>query len=486
MIRYRYILALCLLVLAGSAVAKDPDPTALVAKVGDRSYNYREFNDGFKAYLQYQNSDKPFTHQDSIRLNNQYWEELVGMYIYDQAIKSGKIKVTQDELERHILVNIPSGVQEIKDFQTNGKFDRKKYEQALRDHPDFKKDVLDYSRDMYAYNKLIKTIKSEVTADPDSVARDWNKAHNTADATIIHFDYTKLTKVTISDDEALQYYEAHKEEYKKSSGRGYLFARFPGSLSKADDKEARAKENKAKSTELYNRALEIGLEKAAGELNIPLEQSGLFAESDDIIPQIGRANDLKTFAFANPLKSIPPIYYALTGDIFVCEVDRETGAFYPEFSYKKDEIMIVATRRKRMYTMDMYVQDFMKKHTPDTYLEAALRDSLSIVEATNITIDSEIKPLGKIPQLNEHILATEPGKFAPLTEKDRHWYLATTTARHTPDPAIWEQEKERLIREATEKVQQDHLNKWYLEQRGKTEITDKRHEYYDILQMIKL
>lgn len=486
MIRMRYIITLCLLILGGIVFAQTHDPTALVAKVGERSYNYKQYNEGFKAYLQYQNSDKPFTHQDSIRLNNQYWEELVGMYIYDQAIKAGKIQISKTELERHILVNVPAGVQDIKDFQTNGQFDRRKYEQALRDHPDFKKDVLEYTRDMYAYDKLIKTIKSEVTADPDSVARDWSKANNTADAAIIHFDYTRLTDVGISDDEALLYFEAHKEEYKKSNGRGYLFARFPGAIFKGEDKEARAKENKARSTELYNRALEIGLEKAAGEFSIPLEQSGLFAESDEIIPNIGRANDLKTFAFANPLKSIPPIFYALTGDVFVCEVDRETGEFYPEFSYKKDEIVIVATRRKRMYTMDVYVQEFIKNNTPETYLEAALRDSLSIVEAKDITIDSEIKPLGRIPQLNEHILATEPGLFAPLVEKDRHWYLATTTARHTPDPAVWEQEKERLMQEATEKVQQDHLNKWYLEQREKTEITDKRHEFYDILQLIKL
>ncbi len=481
----RYIMTLCLLIFGGLISAQNHDPQALVAKVGDRSYNYKQYDDGFKAYLQYHKADKPFTHQDSIRLNNQYWEELVGMYIYDQAIKAGKIKVTNTELEKHILVNIPAGVQDIKDFQTNGKFDRKKYEQALREHPDFKKDVLDYTRDMYAYNKLISTIKSEVSADPDSVARDWNKANNTASAAIIHFDYTKLTDITISDEEALMYYEANKEDYKKSSGRGYLFARFMGPF-KGDDKEARTKENKARSTELYNRALEIGLEKAAAEMNIPLEQSGLFAESDEIIPNIGRANDLKTFAFANPPKSLPPIYYALTGDVFVCEVDRETGEFYQDFSYKKDEIVIVATRRKRMYTMDVYTQEFIKNHKPEDYLEAARKDSLSIVEAEGITIDSEIKPLGKIPKLNEHILATEVGKFAPLVEKDRHWYLATPTARQHPDPAMWEQDKERLMREATEKVQQDHLNKWYLEQREKTDITDKRHDFYDILQMIKL
>ena len=156
--KVQIVLAICLL-WTMSLISAKPDPNALVGKIGDREYNYKKFNDGFKSYLQYHGKGKVLTKQDSIKLNNQYWEELIGMYIYDQAIKAGKIKVTDAELEAEIKKNIPAEIKQIKDFQTNGKFDKAKYEQALKDHSDFKREVMNYSRDLYSYNKLIKTIK---------------------------------------------------------------------------------------------------------------------------------------------------------------------------------------------------------------------------------------------------------------------------------------------------------------------------------------
>jgi len=486
MSRFKLILTLGLFITAALLGAKTPDPNALVAKVGDRSYSYKQFNDGLKAYMKYHRTAQAYTSQDSIRLNNQYWEELVGMYIYDQAIKEGKIKVTNAELEAEITKNPPDGAKDIPDFKTNGKFDKKKYEQALKSNPTFKNEVIDYARSMYSYNKLIKTIKNEVSADPDSVAREWNKAHDTASATIIHFDYTKLTNITVSDDETQTYYNEHKEEYKKGPGRGYLFARFAGAISKSEDKGEIARDNKIKAAALYSRAQEIGLAKAAAEMNITLEQSGLFAESDDIIPLIGRAQELKAFAFANPVGKMPQVFYPLTGDVFVLEIDRSVDEFYPDYAQKKGEINITATRTKRMYAMDQYVQNFIKTNTPENYLEIATKDSLAIIEASNITIDSEIKPLGRIPALNKAILDNAVGSFTSVIEKDRHWFLAKTTNRSFPNPDEWASVKTKVLQEANDKIKQDHLNSWYLERRGKTAITDNRHEFYNILMQMKL
>ena len=486
MTRFKLILALGFIVAAALLSAKAPDPNAIVAKVGDRSYSYKKFNDGLKAYMKYHKTAQAYTSQDSIRLNNQYWEELVGMYIYDQAIKEGKVKVTNTELEAEVIRNPPEGARDIPDFKTNGKFDKKKFEAALKSNPTFKNEVLDYARSMYSYNKLINAIKNEVSADPDSVAREWNKAHDTASATIIHFDYTKLTNITVTDEETQLYYNEHKEEYKKGPGRGYLFARFAGALSKSEDKGEIARENKIKAAALYSRAQEIGLVKAAAEMNIPLEQSGLFAESDDIIPLIGRAQELKAFAFSNPVGKMPQVFYPLTGDVFVLEIDRAVDEFYPDYEQKKGEINITATRTKRMYAMNQYVQDFIKNNQPENYLEIAAKDSLAIVEANDLTIDSEIKPLGRIPALNKAILDNTVGNFTPVIEKDRHWYLAKTNTRSFPNPEEWTSVKTKVLQEADAKLKQEHLNKWYLERRGKTDITDNRHEYYNILTQIKL
>jgi len=486
MFKSSFLLAGLLLLSGMLLLAKNPDPQAIVVTVGDRSYDYKTFNDGFKAYLEYHAKGKNLTQQDSVRYNNQYWEELVGIYVYDQAIESGKIKISNAELEAEILNNIPEGIKQIPDFMTNGKFDKQKYQKGLKDHPEFKKEVMGYVKDMYAYNKLLKTIKSEVSANPDSVKAAWLKQNDTAEATIIAFDYTKLTKVTVSDEEALAYYTAHKEEYKRENGRSYLLARFQGALSKADNAETIAKDNKNKSTALYNRAKEIGLAAAAKELDVKVEESPLFNTGDELIPFIGRAPSLITYAYENPVGSIPDIFYAQTGDVLVLELCREAPEYYIDYEIKKQEVNIKATRTKRMFTMDQYVQNFMHNETPETYIKAAKNDSLNIVEAANVLIDNEIKPLGKVFALNSAILTTPVGNWTELIEKDKIWYLAKVNKRQTPDVAIWEKDKQKLIETANQELGQEHLNKWYLEQRAKTNIVDNRHEYYPIRQMLKL
>jgi hypothetical protein len=139
-----------------------------------------------------------------------------------------------------------------------------------------------------------------------------------------------------------------------------------------------------------------------------------------------------------------------------------------------------------MFTMDQYVQNFMHNETPDTYLKAAISDSLNIVEAANVLIDNELKPLGKVPALNSAILTTPVGNWTALIEKDKIWYLAKVNKRQIPDETIWEKDKQKLIEAANKELGQEHLNKWYLEQRAKTHIVDNRHEYYPIRQMLKL
>ena len=477
---------MALIVASLALFAAKPDPKALVAKVGTRSYDYKTFNDGFKAYLQYHTKGTALSQQDSVRYNNQYWEELVGIYVYDLAIKAGKIKVSDAELESEIKKNPPEGVRQIKDFQTNGKFDQKKYEQGLKDHPDFKKEVIGYTRDLYSYNKLINAVKAEVSPNPDSVKANWLKQQDKAEASIIYFDYSKRTDINVSEDEAQAYYREHKEEFKRENGKGYLLARFTGALSKADDAESIAKENKNKSLSLWNRAKEIGLSAAAAEMQITLEESPLFNAKDELIPLIGRAPSLIAFAFENQIGAIPEIFYAPTGDIIVLELNREAPEYYIDYEIKKQEILIRANRAKRMYTMDQYMQDFLKNIKPEDYLEVARKDSLAIIEAPEVLIDNELKPFGKIAALNKAILDTPAGNWTNVIEQDKKWYLAKVNKRQTPDLTLWEKDKKKLIEAAKKEIQQEHLNKWYLEQRKKVEIIDNRHEYYPIRQMIKL
>jgi hypothetical protein len=466
--------------IAVMAAALKPDPKAIVAKVGERSYTYKSYNDGFKAYLSYHLGGKVLTAQDSTRINDQYWSELIGIYIYDQAIKAGKVKVTDAEIEKDVIANPPDGVKIIKDFHTNGAFDAKKFKQALKDRPDFKQSVIDFSRDLFTYQKLIRTIKNEAVIYPDSIKADWLKDNNKADATIVLFDYTRLPHINSPDAELEQYYQQHLTDYKRENGRSYLYVRFSLGEAEGKDSEAKYKDIKNKSSALHTRAKEIGLQAAAKEAKLSVAESGDFGIADKDIPHIGSSTGLVSFAFANAKGAIPGMFYASNGDTYVCEVYGDLPEYYLEFASQKPEIDKALSRSKRIAQMHGYATAFYQQQSPETFLETAARDSLIIIEAQGITADAPIKSIGKYPALNQAILNTPEGSFTPLIEKENRWLLPMVNKRYLPDLAVWERDKQSIIAEASATIQQEHLNTWYNQERSKLQIIDNRKDFYTL------
>lgn len=469
---------LCL-VMAVSAVK--PDPKAMVAKVGDRSFTYKTYNDGFKAYLSYHMGGKTLSAQDSIRLNDQYWSELVGIYIYDQAIKAGKVKVTDAEVERDITANPPDGVKIIKDFQTNGVFDAKKYKQALKDRPDFKQSAIDLSRSLFTYEKLVRTIKNEASINPDSIKAEWIKANDKADATIVVFDYTRLPHISSTQAELEQHYQQNLQDYRRENGRNYLYVRFNNPQQEGEDVETQLKQMKNKSSALLTHAKQIGLTEAAKEAGLKVEESGFFSSTAKDIPQIGASPNLIGFAFANAKGAIPEVFYAPGGDIFVCEVNNDVPEFYLDFESQKDAIGKQLSLQKRIAKMHEYAQSFRLQQTRATFLEAANKDSLMVIDALGVTYDALIKKIGKIPAFNQAILNTTEGNFTPLIEKENRWLLAMVQKRYAPDMAVWDKDKTSIIATATSQKQQQHLNKWYMAEYNKLVIIDNRKDFYPLV-----
>ncbi len=78
------------------------------------------------------------------------------------------------------------------------------------------------------------------------------------------------------------------------------------------------------------------------------------------------------------------------------------------------------------------------------------------------------------------------GSFTPLIENEKRWYLAYVTNRQLPDLTIWEKDKQNIIAAAEKKMQEDHLNQWYIEQRQKVKIIDNRKDFYELYIPLKL
>lgn len=580
----RFIFLLLLIVALSCLIAKNPDPKAVVGKIDNITYTYSEYDKILSNYYAYYQKKwgHPLSEEEKAKLNNQCWEELVGRYIYDKAIKAGKITITQAELLREAKKNPPEAVKQIPELKTNGKFDKKKYENALNNVPDFKKAVLEEVKALYQYQKLLNTIRNEVTVSEDSVYAEWLRENDLVDAQIICFDAKKLTSVIASEEECKEYYEANKEQYRKDNCRRYRYVKIPRAPSTADSLSVKeevmkmyqdllagadfAEMAKAKSQDpgsaekggdlgwfgrgqmipvfeetafktppgliaepilsnygwhiiqtldrrqtvngeevlarhilariepsettlqqmkitaitLYQKAQEKGLQKAAQEMGLVVEESGAFQEKDSFIKGIGRDANLVSFAFQNPIGSLANIYYSPNGDAYICEIADSIAVYYTPFEDEKIRIMNTVNRDKRHSFMNDYAHNFMQNYTPDQYLAQAERDSLIVIEITNHKKGDPISSLGKIPALDDALFKTPVESFTPLINDQSRWFLAKIIKHQVPDPTEWEKNKAALMKAAKEKAGQDHLNQWYLEERRKVNIIDNRRDFYDL------
>ncbi len=574
------MLALCFVALA----AQKPDPKATLGKIDDKTYTYAEYEKILSNYFKFHQDQKgkPLTDDEKIDLNNRCWEELVGRYIYDKAIKAGKIKLTNQELLREAKKNPPAAVKNIPDLKTKGRFDKKLYEKALDENKQFREAVIAEVKALYQYTKLLDTIRNEAKITEEEIRQDW--AHNveTVDAKIIFFDANRMTNVVASDDEARYFYQERMEEYRKDDCRRYNFVKFSGGPSAQDSLQVReqvwqlyhdllegadfaqmaqehsadpgsgatggdlgwfgrgrmvpvfeeaafatptgqiaepvlsnfgwhiietldrrgsgpdeevsarhilirieasqatAQNMKKQSLQLYDLAERKGLESAAKEMGMEVQESGVFQANDAFIPGIGRDSALTAFAFENDEGALAELYYSPSGDAFVCELSGVYPIYYPSFEEEKNRVMNNATSAKRGHTMNARVQDFIAKLSPDQYLQGAERDSILVVEISGHKKGDNVSSIGKHAEIEEALFNTPEGTFAPLISEAMRWFLVKVEKHQEPDNAVWEANKKKLISEATDKARQDHLNEWYIKERQKVSIIDNRRDYYDL------
>jgi parvulin-like peptidyl-prolyl isomerase len=575
---------IALLLIGALLWAEKPKPNSVIGKINAIEYTYSEYENILKNYYAYHKQllGRELTAEDKARLNDQCWEELIARVIYDKAIESGKIKLTDKELLVEAKKNPPAGIKDVPEFKTKGKFDQSKYVQTLNSDAQFRKEVIAVTRSTYKYTKLLDTIRSEVDVSADSVKQVWWREKETVSGKVIHFDFNRLTYISANEEDALRYFNERKSEFRKENGRTFFYVRFPKSPSAQDSLAARQKvdllyqdiqngadfaalakefsqdpgsgrnggdlgffgrgmmvkpfedaafslregevsqpvltqfgwhivkntgrkivngeeqvsashilirpepgektlqEMKRATNALWQAAKSKGILKAAVEMDLKVSETPAFFPNDGFIREIGREPRLITFAMENGVGAIPDIYYAPSGDTFVLELAGVYPEWYPRFEDEKMNIMARATSTKRMFAMETYVRDFMAVTPPGLYYERASRDSILIVEFTDLRAGGSITSIGIVDSLSKALFATEVGAFTPLIEKDKHWYLAQVTNHQRPSEAAWKQESQEMISTARTELRQKHLNDWYIAERQKLSIIDNRADYYDL------
>lgn len=207
-----------------------------VGKINGEKITPQQFQAKLEEVMQrYREQGREIDDNSRRYLQSSAWDELVAEILWNQQIKKHRIKVTDDEILTEIQNNPPQELMQNEQLQTNGRFDRKKYIDALKNDVQFYAVMENYMRSYLPRKKLQDKIKKEAGITMDSLKAEYSKETNTVDGKALWFDFNKADSVFVSDAEVRAYYDKNKEsEYKKGPASRIKYLVFEVKPSETD------------------------------------------------------------------------------------------------------------------------------------------------------------------------------------------------------------------------------------------------------------
>lgn len=220
--------------------------TQHVGRIAGRNISYQEYTQWLQnAYQNYmeENPDVQPDEQTLQQINDQTWQQLIQVILFDREVKRRRIRVSDDDVIDKLRNDPPDFIRQAEIFQTDGVFDRDKYMNTLVTGVAPNGQPLDLSwlethvRDQLPYELLLARVRDEVSITEEEVREDFIKKNDKADAKVIFFDPNKITEVEITEEEIAAYYEENKEDYKKAPSARYHYVRFAMEPSERDEED---------------------------------------------------------------------------------------------------------------------------------------------------------------------------------------------------------------------------------------------------------
>ena len=201
----------------------------IVGKINDREITIEEYNQMLQnAYeSERQRSGGELSEADMKRLQNEVWENIIQQILLQEQIKKMGIKVSQREIAYHSVNNPPQYFRNIPAFLTNGQFDINKYRQALQ-NPQVEQTVVNYVAQNLPYQKLLARITAAVMVTEEEVRDAFMRQSVRARIEYLGVPLFKFSsrEVEVSEEEARQYYQDHKNDFKVEEKRVVSYVLF--------------------------------------------------------------------------------------------------------------------------------------------------------------------------------------------------------------------------------------------------------------------
>jgi len=242
-----YILAIAFVLwLAIGQVMQILGPSGtVVLRVNRREFQVAEYqrrvqlaNDQYRE----QNGSAPLTREDEQQIGDQVINQMVQEALLEQEYKRLGIRVSDAEIIDAARTSPPPQVMNDPQFQTNGQFDGRKWEQFLRTAgPQVLAQLEGIYREEIPRVKLAQYLTSDVYVSDSKLWRLYKDQHDSVRiASLAVWPYTVPDTMPISDGELRSYISKHEDELKRPAVAYVRFVALPRRADAADTAAAKA------------------------------------------------------------------------------------------------------------------------------------------------------------------------------------------------------------------------------------------------------
>ena len=238
-----------LLVETSGLLGRSPlTATSAVAVVNGTEIRYQDFLQRSQQDVQQaqRQAGRNLTQDEVRRVENNTFNQMVMDVLLQQEYARRRIGVSNDELRDYARFAPPSWIMGEPLLQTEGRFDPVKYQRYLASPSARQSGLLvaleQYYRGELPRQKLLDQISSGVYVSDAELWRIWQDQHDSAQVSFVSFGGTAPDSSTlkgISDSELKDYFDKHKEQFRRQGRAVLSVVMIPRVITAADTAAAR-------------------------------------------------------------------------------------------------------------------------------------------------------------------------------------------------------------------------------------------------------
>jgi peptidyl-prolyl cis-trans isomerase D len=222
-------------------------PTTPVAVVNGHEILYNDYVQQYQTEIQNQQQagGRTLSEDDIRRIQNSTFDRMVMDVLLQQEYERRGIVVTNEEIQQYAKYSPPPWVQQSAELQTEGQFDMQKYQRLLASSYAKQTGLLagleQYYRSEIPRRKLLDQIASGIYVTDAELWRIWRDQHDSAQVSFVAFRPQADTAAAkaISDADLRDYFDKHKEEFRRAGRAVLSVVEIPRVVTAADSAAVR-------------------------------------------------------------------------------------------------------------------------------------------------------------------------------------------------------------------------------------------------------